>query len=75
MHDENKLWAHSGDSHFLEPEGLWNEILPADLASRMPWSELIGDEEEIIHIDGMELRRPLPRLVKDPKGRPSMLAR
>jgi predicted TIM-barrel fold metal-dependent hydrolase len=72
MQDEGKIWAHSGDSHFLEPEGLWQEILPANLATRMPWSEKIGDEEEIVHIDGLELRHPLPKLQKDSKGRPSM---
>src|SRR3981081_1111991 len=72
MQEGNTIWAHSGDSHFLEPEGLWQEILPANLATRMPWSEKIGDEEEIVHIDGLELRHPLPKLQKDSKGRPSM---
>ena len=23
-----KIWAHSGDSHFLEPDDLWHQILP-----------------------------------------------
>jgi len=31
-----KIWAHSGDSHFLEPEDLFQQILPAKLAERMP---------------------------------------
>src|SRR5271154_4597890 len=31
-----KIWAHSGDSHFLEPEDLWATGLPADLAERAP---------------------------------------
>ena len=25
---KRKIWAHSGDSHFIEPKGLWNDILP-----------------------------------------------
>jgi predicted TIM-barrel fold metal-dependent hydrolase len=61
--DGAKIWAHSGDSHFLEPEGLWNEILPADLAARMPWSEQTEDgSAEIIHVDGQEFRRELPKV-------------
>lgn len=27
-----KIWAHSGDSHFLEPDDLWKQILPPDQA-------------------------------------------
>ena len=46
-----KIWAHSGDSHFLEPEDLFQQILPAALAERMPWSERDGDDE-IVHVDG-----------------------
>jgi predicted TIM-barrel fold metal-dependent hydrolase len=57
-----KLWANSGDSHFLEPDGLWHQILPKELADRMPWSEKLGDEEEIVHIDGQEIRRRLPKM-------------
>ena len=30
------IWANSGDSHFLEREDLYAEILPPDLAQRMP---------------------------------------
>ena len=57
-----KLWANSGDSHFLEPEGLWHEILPAALADRMPRSEKVGDSEEIVYVDGKSFRRDLPRI-------------
>src|SRR5262245_46012215 len=60
--EDHKLWTHSGDSHFLEPPNLWNEILPSRLASRMPWSEKVSDEEEILHVDGKEYRRPLPKI-------------
>ena len=60
---DEKMRAHSGDSHFLEPEGLWNEILPKDLAARMPWSETVADgSAEIIHVDGQEFRRELPKV-------------
>jgi predicted TIM-barrel fold metal-dependent hydrolase len=57
-----KLWANSGDSHFLEPESLWNDILPASLAHRMPRSERVGDDEEIVHVDGKSFRRRLPTI-------------
>jgi len=60
--DEQKIWAHSGDSHFIEPEDLFNQILPPALAKRMPWSEKVSDHEEIVHIDGKEFRRPLPKI-------------
>jgi predicted TIM-barrel fold metal-dependent hydrolase len=56
------IWAHSGDSHFLEPEDLWHQILPVRQADRMPRSERIADDEEIIHVDGKSFRRPLPKI-------------
>ena len=34
MHDEHTIRAHSGDSRVLEPENLWDEILPGHLAAR-----------------------------------------
>jgi predicted TIM-barrel fold metal-dependent hydrolase len=69
-----KIWAHSGDSHFIEPEGLWNEILPKDLAERMPWSERNEDEtEETVHIDGESYTRPLPKIMRSTSDRPSMV--
>jgi predicted TIM-barrel fold metal-dependent hydrolase len=58
----NKMWANSGDSHFLEPVDLWSQILPAKLAERMPRSEIDGDEE-IVHVDGKSFRRQLPRVL------------
>lgn len=58
---KKKIWANSGDSHYLEPENLWHEILPKDQAERMPWAEKISDTEEIIHIDGQSFTRQLPR--------------
>ena len=60
---EGKIWAHSGDSHFIEPEGLWNDILPPALASRMPWSEKSEDGSvEVVHVDGESFRRELPKI-------------
>jgi predicted TIM-barrel fold metal-dependent hydrolase len=57
----DRIWAHSGDSHFIEPADLWQQILPPALAKRMPWTERIGDDEERIHIDGETFTRKLPR--------------
>jgi predicted TIM-barrel fold metal-dependent hydrolase len=56
-----KIWANSGDSHFLEPEDLWRESLPARLAELVPRTEKDPDGEwETVHIDGMSFRRKLP---------------
>jgi len=64
-----KMWANSGDSHFLEPLDLWQQILPPDLAERMPRSEIKGDEE-IVYVDGTSFSRKLPQfLLKKDKER------
>jgi predicted TIM-barrel fold metal-dependent hydrolase len=56
-----KIWANSGDSHFLEPANLWRESLPPRLADLMPRAEKDADgEHETIHIDGKSFRRRLP---------------
>ncbi len=55
-----KLWSNSGDSHFVEPPELWSEILPKDLARRMPRSERISENQEVIHVDGESFTRQLP---------------
>jgi predicted TIM-barrel fold metal-dependent hydrolase len=56
-----KIWANSGDSHFLEPDDLWRESLPARLAELVPRAEKDPDGEwETVHIDGMSFRRKLP---------------
>ncbi|MGE0880913.1 MAG: amidohydrolase family protein [Acidimicrobiia bacterium] len=57
----DKLWTNSGDSHFIEPPDLYEKRLPADLADRLPRSERISDEEEIVHIDGEQIRRSIPK--------------
>lgn len=57
------IWACSADSHFLEPEDLWSERLPADLAARMPRS--VRNEEkgiETVFVDGKSFERTLPSL-------------
>jgi predicted TIM-barrel fold metal-dependent hydrolase len=58
---EKKLWANSGDSHSLGERAVWDEILPKQLADRMPRSEKF-DGYEIVHVDGQEFRRDMPKL-------------
>jgi predicted TIM-barrel fold metal-dependent hydrolase len=56
-----KIWANSGDSHFLEPDDLWTKELPPKLAELMPRSEKDADGQwETVHIDGQSFRRRLP---------------
>lgn len=57
----DKIWANSGDSHFLEPETLWRDNLPKRLADLTPHAVKDPDGEwETVHIDGMAFRRKLP---------------
>jgi len=56
------LWANSGDSHSLGEEAVWEEILPKDLAARMPRSEKF-DGYELVHVDGETFRRDMPKLM------------
>jgi predicted TIM-barrel fold metal-dependent hydrolase len=59
----SKIWAHSGDSHFLEPDDLWASSLPSTLAELMPRSERDADGKwETVHIDGQSFRRRLPSI-------------
>jgi predicted TIM-barrel fold metal-dependent hydrolase len=59
---ETILWANSGDSHLVEPPGLFHDTLPADLAARMPRSVKDPDGQfETVHVDGQEFRRRTPR--------------
>ena len=59
-----KLWANSGDSHATGETQRWAEILPPDLAARMPRSEKDPDGEyETVHVDGTSFRRKLPKLL------------
>lgn len=58
---EIKIWAHSGDSHILEPDDLWRQLLPKKQAERMPWTELVVDGEEVVHVDGKSFSRQIPK--------------
>ncbi len=60
--NEQKIWTDSGDSHFLEPPDLWQQILPRRQAARMPRSEVISDHEELVSVDGKRFTRQLPKL-------------
>ncbi len=68
----NKIWAHSGDSHFIEPDDLWTQILPRDLAARMPWTEVVSENMERIHVDGEIYHFPIPKVAQKKEGRLSM---
>lgn len=59
-----KIWANSGDSHFVEPPNLFEEGLPKALAERMPHSEKF-DGYEIVTVDGQQFKRNMPRPGKD----------
>lgn len=55
------LWANSGDSHYMEPPDLY-EQLPQHLQELMPKS--VRDEErgvEVITVDGQRFERPIPK--------------
>ena len=41
----SKIWANSGDSHLLEPEDLWYQVLPKRLADRTPRTVTEGNEQ------------------------------
>ena len=59
-----KIWANSGDSHFLEPADLWHQIMPQAQADRMPRTRMISDNEELVEVDGKSFTRPLPKIMK-----------
>jgi len=56
--EPTKIWAHSGDSHAMEPEDLWTSRLPKNLASRAPRTER-GEKYELIFVDGKQKTRNL----------------
>jgi predicted TIM-barrel fold metal-dependent hydrolase len=58
-----KIWANSGDSHFLEPEDLWHQILPRKQADRMPRTEMISENEELVTVDGKSFTRTVPKIM------------
>ena len=57
-----KIWTHSGDSHFLEPADLWHQIMPKAQADRMPRTEMIADDEERVTVDGTSFTRKVPKI-------------
>lgn len=62
----DKIWVNSGDSHFTEPEDLWQRYMTPALAERMPRSEKDPDGHfETLHIDGQQIRRPLPKPIRE----------
>jgi predicted TIM-barrel fold metal-dependent hydrolase len=59
--DSNKLWANSGDSHYMEPPGLY-DALPDHLKEKLP--KTVRDEArgvEVITVDGQSFERAIPR--------------
>src|SRR4030095_7921513 len=58
----DKIWAHSGDSHLLEPDDLWHQIMPKRQADRMPRTERISDTQERVTVDGQSFTRNLPKI-------------
>src|SRR6266487_2473175 len=58
-----KIWAHSGDSHFLEPDDLWQQIMPRSQADRMPRTTRLSEDEELVEVDGKSFTRKLPRVM------------
>lgn len=57
----DKIWANSGDSHFIEPDDLWRENVPEKYRDLMPHSVRDDDGEyETVHVDGQSFRRKLP---------------
>ncbi|HEY6798946.1 MAG TPA: amidohydrolase family protein [Kineosporiaceae bacterium] len=60
---KTKIWANSGDSHFMEPDDLWRKELPPRLADLVPRSEKDPDGLwETVHVDGQTFRRRLPSI-------------
>ncbi|WP_261564959.1 amidohydrolase family protein [Frankia gtarii] len=58
-----KIWANSGDSHFLEPDDLWRSNLPPRLAELVPRAVKDPDGTyETVHVDGQSFRRKLPNV-------------
>jgi len=56
-----KLWANSGDSHYMEPPDLY-EALPKHLQELLP--RTVRDEErgvEVITVDGQSFERAIPK--------------
>jgi predicted TIM-barrel fold metal-dependent hydrolase len=60
-HEGSLLWANSGDSHYMEPPDLFDQ-LPERLRDRLPRTE--RDEArgvEVITVDGESFEQPIPK--------------
>jgi predicted TIM-barrel fold metal-dependent hydrolase len=61
----DKIWANSGDSHYLEPDDLYSSELPPDLVEFLP--RTVKDEKagiETIYVDGASFTREIPTSVR-----------
>jgi hypothetical protein len=66
MSEPVKLWANSGDSHFLEPDDLWHTRLRKRLAELVPRSEKDPDGKwKTAFVDGQAFRRRLPSIKQE----------
>lgn len=64
-----KIWANSGDSHYVESPTFWADVLPPSLAERMPRSEKDPDgTHETIFVDGHSFRRQIPTMYRKRDG-------
>ena len=58
----DKMWTHSGDSHFIEPADMWQQVLPKHLAERMPRTTNLNEGEELVEVDGKSFTRKIPKI-------------
>jgi len=57
----SKIWANSGDSHFIEPDDLWSKHLSKELAELVPRAVKNPDGlTETVYVDGQSFERRLP---------------
>jgi predicted TIM-barrel fold metal-dependent hydrolase len=62
----DKIWANSGDSHWIEEPDFWEQHLPPKLAERMPRSVKSDDGLfETVHVDGQSFERRLPTVYRN----------
>lgn len=54
-----KIWANSADSHLLEPDDIWYQVLPKRLADKTPRTVTEGNEQ-ITYIGDQVMTRTIP---------------